>query len=58
MSSFSGRVSTLLNTLANGASTPELAPYLARMGLEKPASLRERFYRRLVAAAVKTAHGD
>ena len=57
MSSFSGRVSTLLNTLANGASTPELAPYLARMGLEKPASLRERFYRRLVAAAVKTAQG-
>jgi acyl-CoA hydrolase len=55
MGSFSGRVASLLDALAYGAATPELAPYLARMGLEKPASMRERFYRRLVAAAVKAA---
>ncbi len=52
-SNWLGRLATLANTLFARASTARYAPYLKRMNLETPASLRERFTAKLVAAALK-----
>ncbi|MGH8320756.1 MAG: acetyl-CoA hydrolase/transferase C-terminal domain-containing protein, partial [Gammaproteobacteria bacterium] len=52
-SNWPGRLATLANTLFARASTARYAPYLKRMNLETPASLRERFTAKLVAAALK-----
>jgi hypothetical protein len=41
--------------LLGGGASAEHAPYLARMNLASPTTLRERLYRRLVVAALKRA---
>jgi len=53
MSSWRGRIGTLTRALAIGASSPELRPYLQRMGLDAPSSMRDRLYKRLLAVALK-----
>src|SRR5690606_23355032 len=53
-----GRLHSALDVLTKGASTPEVAKYLSRMQLLEPKTMRERLYRRVVAAAVKKELGD
>ena len=50
--SLAGKVGAALRALLADANTPQLRPYLARMGLAQPRSFGERMQRGLVATAV------
>lgn len=52
-SHWSGRLSTLTQTLLAPVTDPRYAPYLQRLGLDQPANLRERFTARLVVGALR-----
>ncbi|MEW6688672.1 MAG: acetyl-CoA hydrolase/transferase C-terminal domain-containing protein, partial [Pseudomonadota bacterium] len=49
----SGSVSVLLEAALRGKTKPDLMPYLERMGLDRPGTLREQLYRRLLVAGLK-----
>lgn len=51
--SWGGRLRLGLAALRSGAPTPELQPYLARMGLQTTTSPREKLQRRMLVAALK-----
>jgi acyl-CoA hydrolase len=53
MRTFSGRIQTLFEAAIAGSSDESVAPYIARMGLQHPQTLRERMFQRLVALAVR-----
>jgi acyl-CoA hydrolase len=48
-----GKVQTAWSALTKGAPSSDVEPFLARMNLARPKNLKERFYRRAIAAAVK-----
>lgn len=48
-----GRLAIIAGALFARSCTPRFAPYLKRMGLEKPVNLRERFNAKLVASALR-----
>jgi hypothetical protein len=50
--SWPGKVGAMMRALLAGGATPQLRPYLARMGLAEPRSFGERLQRGLVATAV------
>ncbi|MGB9430417.1 MAG: acetyl-CoA hydrolase/transferase C-terminal domain-containing protein [Gammaproteobacteria bacterium] len=52
-SNWPGRLATVLQTLFASTSGTACAPYLKRLGLEAPATLKERFTAKLVAGALK-----
>jgi acyl-CoA hydrolase len=49
----SGLVSSVAAAIISGTPAPAHMPAIARMGLEKPATTRERLYRRLLAWALR-----
>jgi hypothetical protein len=51
--SWSGRIRLALHALRAGRATPDVQPYLARMGLENARSISEMAQRRVLAAALK-----
>lgn len=53
MATPAGRLKTLLRALRTGRATAQETPHLARLNLDRPTTLRERVYRRLVTAALK-----
>jgi acyl-CoA hydrolase len=53
MGSFAGRMRIALAAVSDGAPNAALKPYLTRMGLQQPQTVREHVFRRLVASAVK-----
>jgi len=55
MKSYAGRMRLIVDAAMNGAPRSDVAPYLARMGLQQPTTIRERVYRRIVSAAVRKA---
>jgi acyl-CoA hydrolase len=50
--SFTGRAAALAGAALAPVGAGEIRPYLERLGLDRPATLTEKFYARLVAAAV------
>ena len=48
-----GRLALFLEAFLRGKPTKEMGPLLQRMSLDRPASLRERLYQRLLTAALK-----
>jgi acyl-CoA hydrolase len=48
-----GAASLLLDALLRGKASPDLTPYLERLGLDRPSGLRERFYRLVLVAGLK-----
>lgn len=55
--SWSGKIGATLRALLADTATPQLRPYLARMGLAEPRSFGERLQRGLVATAVADVLG-
>ena len=53
MDGWPNRIRSVLRAAAQDAATPATQPYLARMGLQRPASLGEAMQRRLLAMALK-----
>lgn len=52
--SLPGRIRALSRALTEGRSNAALEPYLARMGLQAPASLKQTLQRRLLVGALKS----
>lgn len=50
-----GKLQAVAEALRDGEPTPEIEPFLRRMGLHAPHGARERLYQRLLAAALKRA---
>ena len=55
MKTFSGRIQAITRVLTRGAPAKDVEPHLARMNLQKPTSLRERLYQRLVSSALRSS---
>jgi hypothetical protein len=55
MATFGGRIKAITQALTRGTPAKDVEPHLARMDLQKPTSLRERFYRRLVSSALRAS---
>ena len=55
MTTFSGRLQAITQALTRGAPGKDVEPHLARMNLQKPTSLRERMYQRLVSSALRSS---
>lgn len=58
MATFSGRVQAIARALTRGTPAKDVEPHLARMKLQKPTSLRERLYQRLVTSALRNSRED
>jgi acyl-CoA hydrolase len=57
MNTWPGRIEAVLRALSDGQETAALQPYLARMKLERPATLAEHLQRRLLVVALKGVVG-
>jgi hypothetical protein len=55
MTTFSGRIQAITQALTRGAPAKDVEPHLARMNLQKPTSLRDRLYQRLVSSALRSS---
>jgi hypothetical protein len=53
-----GRLSTLARAFIQGKPAQDVQPYLARMNLQQPSTLKERMYQRLVTLAVRETRDD
>jgi len=51
--SWSARLGMSVRALVQGSPKSTLAPLFARMDLAQPRSMKERFYRRILAAALE-----
>jgi hypothetical protein len=51
----SSLVSALMSAMVSGAPLPDHRPLIVRMGLERPANMRQRLYRRLLGWALRQA---
>ena len=55
MTTFSGRLQAITQALTRGTPAKDVEPHLARMNLQKPTSLRDRLYQRLVSSALRSS---